>query len=58
MYLCRVLEAARLNHNVTLRRKRESMTSMSKEFEVFISVPDLVPFGAWLAACIAEAMCL
>ena len=57
MYLCRLLEAARLNHNVTLRRKRESMT-MSKESEVFISVPDLVSFGAWLAACTAEAMCL
>ena len=56
MYLCRVLEAARLNdHNVTLRRKRESMT-MSKDFEVFISVPDLVSFGAWLAACTADAM--
>ena len=48
VYLCRVLEAARLNHNVTLRRKRESM-SMSKEFEVFISPTR--PRVFWGMAC-------
>ena len=51
MYLRRVLEAARLSHNVTLRRKRESMT-MSKELQDWSCLfPPAKPRVFWGLAC-------